>query len=197
MKLLSPTSMLECVDARRERSLCFLIKQAGTERQTLSEKLEWLVFSRTFDYGVVRQLATRVELSVVQARSLARFLTYMVGDQQKWARYYQKMRSLAYNLRTSMHLKEMGADDAEWLVRAKPMELWPERYVNLPQLPAHLQQVIIDNTVAGADAVESSEFKCHKCKKSKVTYYQLQTRGADEPMTTFVQCVTCKTRWRQ
>jgi transcription elongation factor S-II len=29
-------------------------------------------------------------------------------------------------------------------------------------------------------------FWCGKCKKNKTTYYQLQTRGADEPMTTFV-----------
>jgi transcription elongation factor S-II len=29
-------------------------------------------------------------------------------------------------------------------------------------------------------------FTCHKCKKNTTTYYQKQTRGADEPMTTFV-----------
>jgi transcription elongation factor S-II len=29
-------------------------------------------------------------------------------------------------------------------------------------------------------------FTCHKCKKNTTSYYQKQTRGADEPMTTFV-----------
>jgi transcription elongation factor S-II len=36
---------------------------------------------------------------------------------------------------------------------------------------------------------------CGKCKTNKTTYYQLQTRSADEPMTTFVQCA-CGNRWR-
>ena len=31
---------------------------------------------------------------------------------------------------------------------------------------------------------------------SKCTYYQLQTRSADEPMTTFVTCINCGNRWK-
>ena len=42
----------------------------------------------------------------------------------------------------------------------------------------------------------SSAFTCKHCKESKCTYYQLQTRSADEPMTTFVTCTVCKTRWK-
>ena len=42
----------------------------------------------------------------------------------------------------------------------------------------------------------TDEFKCFKCKKSKCTYYQLQTRSADEPMTTFVTCINCGNRWK-
>jgi transcription elongation factor S-II len=39
-------------------------------------------------------------------------------------------------------------------------------------------------------------FKCGKCKKRRCTYYQMQTRSADEPMTTFVKCVECGHRWK-
>lgn len=39
-------------------------------------------------------------------------------------------------------------------------------------------------------------FECRKCKSKKTTYYQMQTRSADEPMTTFVQCLACKARWK-
>lgn len=42
----------------------------------------------------------------------------------------------------------------------------------------------------------TDEFKCYKCKKNKCTYYQLQTRSADEPMTTFVSCLNCGNRWK-
>lgn len=41
-----------------------------------------------------------------------------------------------------------------------------------------------------------SEFKCKKCKSNNCTHYQLQTRSADEPMTTFVSCQDCGNRWR-
>jgi len=34
-------------------------------------------------------------------------------------------------------------------------------------------------------------FSCEKCGKNRTTYYQMQTRGADEPMTIFVTCLDC------
>ena len=38
---------------------------------------------------------------------------------------------------------------------------------------------------------------CRSCKrKTKCDYYQMQTRSADEPMTTFVTCLECDTRWK-
>ncbi len=39
-------------------------------------------------------------------------------------------------------------------------------------------------------------FKCGKCKSTKTTYYQMQTRSADEPMTTFVTCTGCGNKWK-
>ena len=38
--------------------------------------------------------------------------------------------------------------------------------------------------------------KCGKCKSLKTSYYQLQTRSADEPMTTFVTCKGCGHKWK-
>lgn len=39
-------------------------------------------------------------------------------------------------------------------------------------------------------------FTCKKCKSKKCTYYQMQTRSADEPMTTYVSCIDCGNRWK-
>ena len=38
--------------------------------------------------------------------------------------------------------------------------------------------------------------KCGKCKSLKTTYYQLQTRSADEPMTTYATCKACGHKWK-
>ena len=38
--------------------------------------------------------------------------------------------------------------------------------------------------------------QCGKCKSKKTDYYQLQTRSADEPMTTYVTCKNCGNRWK-
>jgi transcription elongation factor S-II len=42
----------------------------------------------------------------------------------------------------------------------------------------------------------TNEFTCRRCKLSQCTYYQLQTRSADEPMTTFVSCINCGNKWK-
>jgi len=42
----------------------------------------------------------------------------------------------------------------------------------------------------------TSEFTCYKCKSNNCSYYQMQTRSADEPMTTFVSCLDCGNRWK-
>jgi DNA-directed RNA polymerase subunit M/transcription elongation factor TFIIS len=39
-------------------------------------------------------------------------------------------------------------------------------------------------------------FKCPKCKGNKTTYYSVQTRSADEPMTNFINCLNCSHRWK-
>ena len=37
---------------------------------------------------------------------------------------------------------------------------------------------------------------CGKCKSNKTDYYQMQTRSADEPMTTYANCKACGHRWK-
>lgn len=42
----------------------------------------------------------------------------------------------------------------------------------------------------------SGMFTCSRCKSDKTTYFQLQTRSADEPMTTYVTCLNCSKKWK-
>jgi len=43
----------------------------------------------------------------------------------------------------------------------------------------------------------TDQFKCRKCFSRSCSYYEVQTRSADEPMTQFITCLNCKNRWKQ
>ncbi|SNX83667.1 related to transcription elongation factor TFIIS [Melanopsichium pennsylvanicum] len=49
---------------------------------------------------------------------------------------------------------------------------------------------------AAAQEAETDAFQCGRCKQRKTRYYQMQTRSADEPMTTFVTCTNCNHKWK-
>lgn len=58
------------------------------------------------------------------------------------------------------------------------------------------EQNMLNSQMAKDNAAETDQFKCGRCNLRKCKYYQMQTRSADEPMTTFVTCVNCGNRWR-
>lgn len=53
-----------------------------------------------------------------------------------------------------------------------------------------------ENMYAPRLEASTDNYTCSKCKSKKCTYFQLQTRSADEPMTTFVTCLDCGNRWK-
>jgi DNA-directed RNA polymerase subunit M/transcription elongation factor TFIIS len=52
-----------------------------------------------------------------------------------------------------------------------------------------------DEFIINPFEVEEGVTTCH-CGSGRVFTYQKQTRGADEPMTTFAECVKCKAKWK-
>uniref|UniRef100_UPI00398E5B42 DNA-directed RNA polymerase III subunit RPC10 n=1 Tax=Pristiophorus japonicus TaxID=55135 RepID=UPI00398E5B42 len=59
----------------------------------------------------------------------------------------------------------------------------------------------VDDVLGGAAAwenVDSTPEKCPKCEHPRAYFMQIQTRSADEPMTTFYKCCNpaCGHRWR-
>lgn len=58
------------------------------------------------------------------------------------------------------------------------------------------KEAINDAQLATVQGTKTDLLKCGKCKKRNCTYNQIQTRSADEPMTTFVLCNACGHRWK-
>ncbi|KAL7984309.1 hypothetical protein Chor_002879 [Crotalus horridus] len=58
------------------------------------------------------------------------------------------------------------------------------------------KEAIREHQMAKTGGTQTDLFSCGKCKKKNCTYTQVQTRSADEPMTTFVVCNECGNRWK-
>ena len=71
-------------------------------------------------------------------------------------------------------------------------EMDPERWKPFIEAKIKRDKVKYETRMAAA----TDTFKCRKCTSTECTYYQMQTRSADEPMTTFVSCINCGNRWK-
>ena len=88
--------------------------------------------------------------------------------------------------------KEVKSQD---LPSMRPDQLQPDG--EWARMAAKLQRRDLDREKSRAqDENYNGIFKCGRCKSTKTTYYQMQTRSADEPMTTYVTCKNCSNRWK-
>ena len=71
-------------------------------------------------------------------------------------------------------------------------ELYPEKWNKIIED----KKLRLENKYFPKIEASTDNFNCRKCKSNQCTYYQLQTRSADEPMTTFVTCIKCNARWK-
>lgn len=94
----------------------------------------------------------------------------------------------------------------------KLIELIESKEITIPQLenithyemnPSKWKVLIEKKIIREQNDLNSKElqastdmFTCNKCKSKKCTYYELQTRSADEPATIFVTCINCGKNWR-
>ena len=126
--------------------------------------------------------------------------------------YVDKARSLCFNLTKNSLLREqvlLGRVSATQLVNMTSEELAPreEAQARAAQVARLRDSRRLDweqanegkiNEMCGikGDLLSASLFTCGRCKSTKTTSTQKQTRSADEPMTVFVLCMNCGKRWK-
>jgi DNA-directed RNA polymerase subunit M/transcription elongation factor TFIIS len=74
-----------------------------------------------------------------------------------------------------------------------PYELEPTHWKELKDQQFRREKRILEGNLAMA----TDRFRCSRCHKKLCSYYELQTRSADEPMTIFISCLNCGKRWKQ
>lgn len=115
-------------------------------------------------------------------------------------RYKQKFLSMMYNLKKSPFLKDKilkGELKTSSVINLSPQGLWPDGpWARMVEKKADedMKKQYASNIMNQPDY--KGLFRCGKCKSYKTTYYEMQTRSADEPMTVFITCHACNNRWK-
>jgi DNA-directed RNA polymerase subunit M/transcription elongation factor TFIIS len=109
--------------------------------------------------------------------------------------YLDRLRSIYLNIKQSPEFKQKLLSKE---IKAHEMGCLTHQ----DMAPAKWQRLIEEKKVRDENKytpkleASTDNFTCRKCKSKKCSYYQLQTRSADEPMTTFVTCLDCGSRWK-
>lgn len=114
-------------------------------------------------------------------------------------KYKNRVRSRVSNLRDAKNsqLREnvlLGAISPEKIAVMSADEMASDEMKQLRQ--KFTKESINDHQMAVQSGTRTDLLKCSKCKKRNCDYNQVQTRSADEPMTTFVLCNECGHRWK-
>lgn len=115
------------------------------------------------------------------------------------AEYKAKIKSLFSNLKVKSN-RELGR-------RVMSGTIAPAEFVKMSQdelksqehkeRDSKLEKENMSNAqVPQPEKSISDALTCGKCHQKKVSYSQAQTRSADEPMTTFCECLVCGNRWK-
>ena len=107
--------------------------------------------------------------------------------------YLDRLRSIMKNLNKEIiDNVNNGTIKPHTIAFMTHQELFPEKWT----------QMIIDKSKRDKNKFEvniaaaTDTFTCRKCKGNQCSYYQMQTRSADEPMTCYISCCICGNRWK-
>jgi DNA-directed RNA polymerase subunit M/transcription elongation factor TFIIS len=147
---------------------------------------------------VPMDIADKIENGIIEKTMLE--LTNEKDDVIEFISYHydERLRNICANL--DIHNKRInnqtlvpslinGTLDGAFIPFLKPEQIHPVRWMK------ELEKRRIEEE-ANNNTKVTDMYKCHKCGDRKCTTVQMQTRSADEPMTIFVTCLTCKNTFK-
>lgn len=113
--------------------------------------------------------------------------------------YVNKIITLYNNLDETSYIKNISFlkrlldedFDVDNIAFLTPQEINKEHWKKYLDRQSANDEFLYSRTVG----IRTAEYKCGRCKERNCTYYQLQVRCSDEPMTTFINCLNCGNKW--
>jgi len=163
----------------------------SVDRETIVDKFNSILKNKKLSQEVESSIYNYAENRVKSSKTKEDFFF-----KQK---YLFKILNIYNNLNPNSSIKndylvnliQSNDFDISKLPYLNPYELFPEHWRQLQEK----QKATDEFLYTKKPEVYTDEYKCSKCKLRKCTYYELQTRSADEPMTTFVMCQNCGHHW--
>ena len=108
--------------------------------------------------------------------------------------YIDRLRSIYLNLKNPEILEQIQTEaiQAHTVAFMTHQEMRPDKWKELIEEKAKRDANKFEQNIEAS----TDTFTCRKCKGNKCTYYQMQTRSADEPMTVYISCINCGNRWK-
>ena len=115
--------------------------------------------------------------------------------------YISRIRSIYSNLKSDSYLGNKqfsdkivsGIIDVKKISTLSKYDIYPEVWSELLSKLAEKDKL----KYSLKPEAMTDMFKCRKCGSRSCSYYEFQTRSADEPMTQFITCLDCNNNWKQ
>ena len=109
--------------------------------------------------------------------------------------YIEKVRTILWNLDANRSLvSKLYTREID----ARKMAFMTHQEFNPESWSVFIEDKRLRDLAKSRNIIEAStdKFTCSRCKTKRCTYYEMQTRSADEPVTIFITCIDCGKRWK-
>jgi transcription elongation factor S-II len=189
-------------DEENEKEVVQVVKQRKPKQVIIHDvnmpcPLRDIVKQRYSEIGIPTDISEALEKAILQRcirDCAAQEIEVTWNNPAFWNHYRGRCIQFYENCRGS-----------EWIAKLVSGEVTPEQFADMSAVDLNPKrwkavieaQIEKDKHLYANTGSASMFFYCSGCKKkTKCDYYQMQTRSADEPMTTFVTCLECDRRWK-
>lgn len=152
-------------------------KEHGYDGETISANIEKSVFNYTIKESTTKNIVKKW------------------GNEYFVQLYIDKLRSVYINLKKKndfMNSIIKGDIPAKEVAFMSHQEINPERWRDIVD-----KKVIRDESKLNCGVKSNTSlYTCKRCKSKNCTFYEAQTRSADEASTIFVSCLDCSKNWK-